>query len=148
MKKRTVDKAERIAQNVFDKWNEVTGFVDEADSYYDEIQGLMIDAVHIGIQMTINGKVAFDEYGDVQIGSDAREEKSDISYEQMMSVLKTTSSGRQVAYKIHPADMDTPLLELGVTSPGGGMQHFLRGEEITQRELIEILKNAPIPERF
>lgn len=63
MTKGKVDKAERIALNEFDKWNEVTGFVHEHTSYYYELQELIKDAVHIGIQMAINGKIEFEKDG-------------------------------------------------------------------------------------
>lgn len=61
-----VEKAERLALNEFDKWNDVTGFVEEHCGYYYELQAVIKDAVHIGIQMAINGKVQYDEEGDVK----------------------------------------------------------------------------------
>lgn len=67
MKKGEVEKAERIALNQFDKWNEVTGFVDEHTGYYYELQALIREAVHIGIQMSTHGKVSFDKEGNVII---------------------------------------------------------------------------------
>lgn len=66
MTKGQVEKAERLALNQFDKWNDVTGFVGVNTSYEYEIQSLIKDAVHIGIQMSINGKVEFDEEGNVK----------------------------------------------------------------------------------
>jgi hypothetical protein len=65
MKKGQVDKAERIALNIFDKWNDCTGVVPEASGYYYEVQGCIIEAVHVGIQMALLGKVKFDEDGNV-----------------------------------------------------------------------------------
>jgi hypothetical protein len=66
MKKGVIDKAERLALNEFDKWNDITGFVSEHTSYYYEIQSVIEDAVHIGIQMALNSKVKYDEFGDVK----------------------------------------------------------------------------------
>jgi hypothetical protein len=66
MKKGVIDKAERLALNEFDKWNDITGFVSEYTSYYYEMQSLIEDAVHIGIQMASNGKVQYDEFGNVK----------------------------------------------------------------------------------
>lgn len=66
MNKGQVEKAERIALNQFDNWNDTVGLFDD-DSYYYEIQGLIKDAVHIGIQMALNGKVKFDVEGNVEI---------------------------------------------------------------------------------
>lgn len=66
MTKGQVEKAERIALNQFDKWNDVTGLVGENTSYQYELQALIKEAVHIGIQMSINGKVEFDEEGNVK----------------------------------------------------------------------------------
>ena len=67
MKKGQVEKAERTALNQFDKWNEVTGFVQEHTGYYYELQSLIIEAVHIGIQMSTQGKVIFGDDGNVII---------------------------------------------------------------------------------
>ena len=41
-------RAKRWAIMNFDKWNEVTGFVDPHISYYDEITALIEDAVELG----------------------------------------------------------------------------------------------------
>jgi len=41
-------RAKRWAMMNFDKWNEVTGFVDPHISYYDEITALIEDAVEFG----------------------------------------------------------------------------------------------------
>ena len=67
MTKGKVEKAERIALNQFDKWNEVTGFVAEDTGYYYEIQAVITEAVHIGIQMALRGSVAFDGEGNVVV---------------------------------------------------------------------------------
>lgn len=67
MKRGLVQEAERIAFNELDKWNDITGFIDKHTGYYYEIQGLIQDAVHIGIQMSLNEKVEFDEYGNIKI---------------------------------------------------------------------------------
>lgn len=68
MKTGVVKEAERIALNQLDKWNDITGFVAKHTGYYYEIQGLMEDAVHIGIQMALNGKVEFDEEDNIKHG--------------------------------------------------------------------------------
>lgn len=67
MEQGKVKTAERIALNQFDKWNEVAGVVDLHTGYYYELQAIMIDCVHIGIQMALNGKVNFDNDGNVLI---------------------------------------------------------------------------------
>jgi hypothetical protein len=67
MKKGEVEKAERIALNQFDKWNEVTGLVEEHTGYYYELQSLIRESVHIGIQMATHGKVTFGDDGNVII---------------------------------------------------------------------------------
>ena len=66
MKTGEVEKAERLALNEFDKWNDVTGFVQEHAGYYYELQAVIKDAVHIGIQMALNGKVEYGEDGNVK----------------------------------------------------------------------------------
>lgn len=50
MQKGEVETAERRALNWFDKWNNTTGFVVPHTSYYYEMQGIVKDAVHFGIQ--------------------------------------------------------------------------------------------------
>lgn len=65
MKTGQVESAERKALNVFDKWNEVTGCFQEDTGYYYEMQSVIKDAVHIGIQMALNGKVEYGEDGNV-----------------------------------------------------------------------------------
>ncbi len=66
MKTGQVESAERKALNEFDKWNEVTGLVQEHTGYYYELQAVIKDAVHIGIQMALNGKVEYGEDGNVK----------------------------------------------------------------------------------
>lgn len=67
MQKGKIENAERIALNQFDKWNEVSGVIQEHTGYYYELQALMKEAVHIGIQMALEGKVKFDEAGNILI---------------------------------------------------------------------------------
>ena len=67
MQKGKVETAERIALNIFDEWNHTTGFIEQHTGYYYELQALMKHAVHIGIQMALNGKVDLDEEGRVNI---------------------------------------------------------------------------------
>jgi hypothetical protein len=50
MKKGEMDNAVRRALNIFDKWVEITGFVEKHTGYYYEMQGLIEDAVHCGAQ--------------------------------------------------------------------------------------------------
>ena len=57
--------AERKAMEQFDKWNEVTGLLDPAFSGYGEMESVIHDAVHIGIQMTMFGKIEYDEDGNI-----------------------------------------------------------------------------------
>lgn len=44
------ESALRRALNLFDKWNDVTGFVPKHTGYYYELQGVIEDAVHCGAQ--------------------------------------------------------------------------------------------------
>jgi hypothetical protein len=50
MKRGELDNAVRRALNIFDKWNDVTGYVTPHQGYYYEIQSLIVDAVHCGAQ--------------------------------------------------------------------------------------------------
>lgn len=65
MTKGKVEYAERQALNMFDKWNDCTGVIEKHCGYYYEAQACIIDAVHIGIQMALNGKVDYNEEGEI-----------------------------------------------------------------------------------
>lgn len=67
MTKGQVEYSERIALNNLDKWNDVTEIVTPNSGYYYELQGVIKDAVHIGIQMALEGKVNLDSDGNVII---------------------------------------------------------------------------------
>jgi hypothetical protein len=45
-----LDLAIRRSFNNFDKWNDVSGFVEKGCGYYYELMGLIEDAVHCGAQ--------------------------------------------------------------------------------------------------
>ena len=66
MTKGLKEEAERIALNEFDQWNDSTGFVQKHTGYYYELQAGILDAVHIGIQMAIHGKILRDEDGSIK----------------------------------------------------------------------------------
>jgi hypothetical protein len=66
MNKGKVKDAERKALNEFDKWNDITGVIQKDSSYYYEIQAVIEDAVHIGIQMAIVGEVNHNKNGSVK----------------------------------------------------------------------------------
>lgn len=65
MTKGQVETAERKALNEFDKWNDVTGYFSEGTGYYYEMQAVIKDAVHIGVQMALHGKVNYKKDGSV-----------------------------------------------------------------------------------
>ena len=62
-----VEYAERVALNNFDKWNDVAGVVQKHTGYYYEIQSVIIDSVHAGIQMAIHGDIKVDTDGGIII---------------------------------------------------------------------------------
>lgn len=53
----------RQALNAFDTWNDVTGVFDINTGYYHEIQGVIEDAVKIGIYGALGLPILFDEDG-------------------------------------------------------------------------------------
>ena len=63
MKTGEIDYANRKASEVFDRWNNVTGYVHPCSSYYYELLSIIEDAVHIGAQMALYGKISFDDEG-------------------------------------------------------------------------------------
>jgi len=54
MKTGKAERALRIALNNFDEWNDTTGFVEKDTGYYYELQGLIEDAVHVGIKTALD----------------------------------------------------------------------------------------------
>lgn len=52
--------AKRRALNLFDKWNDVTGFVPKFTSYYYELQSCIEDAVDCGAQVAAGVYEPFD----------------------------------------------------------------------------------------
>jgi len=50
MEKGRAERATRRALVIFDNWNRVTGCFTEYTSYYSEVEGIIEDAVHCGIQ--------------------------------------------------------------------------------------------------
>lgn len=65
MTKGQVNDAERKALNVLEEWNDITGALDVNGSWYRECQSVVEDAVHIGIQMALYGKVKLGEFGEI-----------------------------------------------------------------------------------
>ena len=63
-----MDKAIREAYNNFDKWNEVTGCVTVDSGWEYELLSIIEDAVHIGAQMAIYGKIKKDTEGNIVYG--------------------------------------------------------------------------------
>lgn len=60
MTRAKAEKAERLAMNEFDKWNDITGVLSDDQGRYGELLDIIKDAVHIGIQMATYGKVIYD----------------------------------------------------------------------------------------
>jgi hypothetical protein len=50
MTKGQIESAIRRALDIFDEWNDCTGFVKKHTGYYYEMQGIIEDAVHCGAQ--------------------------------------------------------------------------------------------------
>lgn len=65
MKKGQVEEAVRRSLTQYDKWSDITGVITKGCSYDYEIQALIEEATHIGIQMALNGNVDYDEDGNV-----------------------------------------------------------------------------------
>jgi hypothetical protein len=66
MNRSQVDYAERKALEEFDKWNGITNVFDVGTGLYSEIQAVILDAVHIGIQMAMYNKVETDKEGNIK----------------------------------------------------------------------------------
>lgn len=102
MKIGLVEKAERLGLNNFDKWNDVTGIFPEESSYYYEAQSCVTDAVHIGIQMALLGKVRYNEDGDIDT-SGYIEEKQPQPERSAEDVLFDTMTDNNFTYASFPA---------------------------------------------
>ena len=66
MKEGEVEYAERAALNQLDQWNDVAEMVPKFCGYYYELQAVICDAVHIGIQMALFQKIKYDTDGNVK----------------------------------------------------------------------------------
>lgn len=55
-----VDYAIRRALNIFDNWNNCTGFVPKFTGYYYELQSVIEDAVHCGFQQALGDEKKLD----------------------------------------------------------------------------------------
>lgn len=65
MTKGEYEYAERQALKILDDWIECTGFLSPSDSYYQELCGIISDAVHCGVQTALFGNVKTDNDGNV-----------------------------------------------------------------------------------
>ena len=61
-----VERAVREAYNQFDTWNDATGCFEPHKGYYCEMQGLLEEAVHVGIQMALEGKITKNPDGSIK----------------------------------------------------------------------------------
>jgi hypothetical protein len=57
MNKRKIDYAQRKALELFDAWNDVTGYFQKGTGYYYEICAVIKDAVEIGSMVAVGTKV-------------------------------------------------------------------------------------------
>ncbi len=62
MKVGELEKAKRLALQLFDEWNDVTGVVMEHSGSYYEICSVIEDAVDIGAKMASGVKVNIKDY--------------------------------------------------------------------------------------
>lgn len=65
MNNNQVDLAVTKALDNFDRWNDVVGIFKESPGYYAEIQSVITDAVHIGIQMALFRKISTDKENNI-----------------------------------------------------------------------------------
>lgn len=65
MTKQQLTYAERQACIILDEWLEVTAVVPINSSYHSELESIIEDAVHIGIQTALYGKVNKKEDGSI-----------------------------------------------------------------------------------
>ena len=75
MNKDKLNKALEIVRERFSNWNEITGAIPEQTSTYYEIESMIEDAVHIGIQMWLYGHIWLDENDQVITNGDIPDNK-------------------------------------------------------------------------
>lgn len=59
-----MDRAKRRALNILDEWIRITGVVREHSGYHSELEGIVEDAVEIGIQMAVGVHEPLDSEGE------------------------------------------------------------------------------------
>lgn len=67
MKTGELEKAKRIALQLFDEWNDTTGIFLEHSGYYYEICSVIEDAVDIGAKMASGIKINLQDYRESEI---------------------------------------------------------------------------------
>ncbi len=67
MKLGEVRSAVRRALNLFDKWNDYVGLVRKHTGYYYELQSIIEDAVHCGIQQALNDFKVLDSEKEIKM---------------------------------------------------------------------------------
>ena len=65
MTKGEVNRAEAYAIVNLQKWIELTGVIELHTGYHSELESIIVDSVHIGIQMALNGKIETDDDGNI-----------------------------------------------------------------------------------
>ena len=65
MKKDEIEEAESLALKQMDEWLDVTGIIDKDTGYYYELEDLIKESVHIGIQKSLGLNIEKDEFGNV-----------------------------------------------------------------------------------
>lgn len=57
--------SERTACSILDEWLDVTGSIPLNSGYHSELESIITDAVHIGIQMALYGKIKKTKDGNI-----------------------------------------------------------------------------------
>lgn len=60
MTKGEVDRAKRRALNILDEWLEVTGAIQLHSGWHSELEGVVEDAVEVGVQAALGVKESLD----------------------------------------------------------------------------------------
>jgi len=65
MNQKQVERAEWKAEEIYDRWSEISGYIEPGTSLEFEVKDCIKDAVHIGIKAALKQRIGFDKDGNL-----------------------------------------------------------------------------------
>jgi hypothetical protein len=151
-----IDSAIRRIYNKFDEWNSVTGFVAMHTGYYYELQSILEDAVHCGVQALLDVKEPLPSEKDTKtttacVGGGALDDGTPVAVVEHFDTSATSMVSELVLFlnmiKILHADAATDMDKIQV-SYGGYVGFISRPDSVlyewvnAAEKLVQRIKGA------